>query len=266
MTPPDPSQRAGEAATAAALYEGYDDLKGWSERFVYSASDADYFRGELEGLPLRGARVLEIGFGGGGFLAWARDAGAEVEGTELLPAAVDAARMAGFTAHGPDLAALIPARTGGFDLIVAFDVLEHIERQALIGFLRQVRDLLKPAGYLLARVPNGQSPFGLLHQNGDLTHITALSVPVFQHLALATGFRVVRAANAFRTVPRGSKSGKGGWTQFRRTLRWRLRLALRDRMTDWLRYLYGIPPMPFDPNLTVVMQAEERQPPGGPAG
>jgi len=235
-----------------SLYDGYGELKDWSVRFVCGEADAAYFAGELAGLRLAGSTVLEIGFGSGAFLAWARAQGAIVEGTELSPTVVDAARHAGFTAHGPDLAALLPDRAGRFDLVVAFDVLEHVEREALPMLMGQVGALLKPGGRFLARVPNGQSPLGLLHQNGDITHVSALSVPIFRHLALMTGLTLERADNAFRTIPIGRR--RQGWGQLKRTVRWRLRYRLRDLHTAVLRWLYALEPMPFDPNLVVVLR------------
>ena len=47
-----------------------------------------------------------------------------------------------------------------YDLIVAFDVLEHIPQEDLPSF-KKVQRLLKEDGSFIARFPNCDSPFGL---------------------------------------------------------------------------------------------------------
>jgi 2-polyprenyl-3-methyl-5-hydroxy-6-metoxy-1,4-benzoquinol methylase len=69
-----------------------------------------------------------------------------------------------------------------FDLIAAFDVLEHIPQSEILNFLSQVKRMLKNGGVFIARFPNGDSPFGLANQNGELTHVTAIGSEKFRYL------------------------------------------------------------------------------------
>jgi cyclopropane fatty-acyl-phospholipid synthase-like methyltransferase len=42
-----------------------------------------------------------------------------------------------------------------FDLVAAFDVLEHIPQDKLLDFLTQIKRILKNDGVFIARFPNG---------------------------------------------------------------------------------------------------------------
>lgn len=171
-----------DVAVRRALYDRYSELKGWEHSFRCDGELAGYYSGEI-GEDLTGKRVLEIGFGSGTFLEWARSRGASVAGTEVSERLAAAARDAGFEVLAADLPAAAAARADEFDLIVAFDVFEHLEIGEIVDFLRACETLLKEGGRLLVRIPNAQSPFGLIPQYGDATHITPLSGPILTQLA-----------------------------------------------------------------------------------
>ena len=63
---------------------------------------------------------------------------------------------------------------GSFDLVVAFDVLEHVPPAEALAFLRALLRVLRPGGCVLLRFPNADSPFGLAHQNADVTHLNTI--------------------------------------------------------------------------------------------
>lgn len=162
------------APTEGAEYRAW---KRWSasEFARLNSGEAAYFRAELKrcGIPLEAPlAALEIGFGNGQFLAFARKQGWAVEGTELNHASIEVAQANGFHVH--HVQTLDGFETGRFDLVVAFDVLEHIEQSHLLPFLQTVQRILKPGGSFVARFPNADSPFGLVNQHGDPTHVTAI--------------------------------------------------------------------------------------------
>jgi 2-polyprenyl-3-methyl-5-hydroxy-6-metoxy-1,4-benzoquinol methylase len=76
-------------------YDGYEAWKGWSAGFTYDAGDALSFSRELNDPDFKGKAVLELGFGEGRLLAWLRDQGARVVGTEINERLLDAAKEAG---------------------------------------------------------------------------------------------------------------------------------------------------------------------------
>ncbi len=180
------------------LYEGYETWKGWQADFSYDDAEASIFAAELRGVRLTGATVLELGFGSGHPLAWLRDQWAEVIGTEINERLLEAGRQAGFTVHGADLADLVARYEGRLDWVVAFDIFEHFEISELTDVLSTAKRLLKPDGRIIARFPNGLSPFGRFYQYGDVRHKSVLSIPILQQLAARTGYVVERAGNSYR--------------------------------------------------------------------
>jgi cyclopropane fatty-acyl-phospholipid synthase-like methyltransferase len=232
------------AADNTNLYGGYAQWKRWDGDFQASQRDARYFAAEFSGIALAGKRVLEIGFGNGSFLAWAKTQGASVAGTEIDEAMLGRAREKGFVALPPALDALA-AGAQRFDVVVAFDVFEHWDKQTLIANLRHIASLLDGGGVVLARFPNGHSPFGRVHQHGDITHQTALSKSSIEQLASMTGFGVVRVSNA-ASVPVRSDI----WSVIKH--RWRKRR--RAQIEQMIGKLYGIGRLPLDPNLTAVLR------------
>jgi len=232
------------------LYDAYAAWKDWRGEFAVGERQARYYAAELDGIALEGRRVLEIGFGDGGFLAWAKAQGANISGTEIDADVVALARAKGFDAHPPALEALV-AQGRQFDLVAAFDVLEHWDKAALVANLRQIAALLVPGGLLIARFPNGQSPFGRVHQHGDLTHQTALSATSIEQLAIMTGLELVRVGNAARVPAR-----RDAWT----VLKHRWRQFRRDRIEKAYGKLYFGSRLPLDPNLTARLRKPAAKP------
>jgi SAM-dependent methyltransferase len=183
----------GPSATCA--YRAYRDWKGWSaESFgTYSPETAAYYEAELARTRLDGTTrldVLEIGFGNGSFAGWAQSKGFNYLGSELIPELVSRASSAGMRAY-PDCNGMFEQLGAeSLDLVVAFDVLEHLELGELEGLLQSVHHTLRPGGCILARVPSGDSPFGRAVYHGDLTHRLALGSSAVRQLAVKHGLQV----------------------------------------------------------------------------
>lgn len=179
-----------DLAAQRSIYASYDELKGWNRPFEYDAELAKYYGGEFGGADLRGSRLLEIGFGSGSLLAWARDRGANVVGTEINVRCLASAAERGVETFSKPLSEAAADYPQVFDWIVAFDVFEHLRVAEIVASLAACEAMLKPRGRLLLRFPNAQSPFGLAPQYADITHMTPLSGEIMRQLCAGTRLSV----------------------------------------------------------------------------
>src|SRR5271168_1107035 len=189
QTTPASGASPGREKTPDAVYL---EWKNWpSDEFArYNDVEAAYFAAEV---PIRPpARVLEIGFGNGGFLRWARATGAETFGVETNQFLLLRARQmlgeshAFASVYDPEL----DAHRDSFTHVVAFDVLEHIPQAEYSALFRRLAELLAPGGRCTLRFPNGDSPFGRAAQHGDPTHVTTIGSAMLAYFAIGAGLRV----------------------------------------------------------------------------
>lgn len=145
-----------------------------------------------------GNRVAEVGCAEGGVLAaFVKAGGASALGTDIstyrLGTGEKVARSLGIDialVHHDICNDPLPKEwLGRYDLVLVRDVIEHIEDTALA--LRQVRELLKPGGFLFVNFPPYASPYGG-HQHtlknfwGKLPYMHLLPEPLFQKM-IASG-------------------------------------------------------------------------------
>ncbi|MCF3933149.1 class I SAM-dependent methyltransferase [Acuticoccus sp. M5D2P5] len=188
-------------------YSEYTQWKGWEEgNFAkYDQREALFYGHEVASLlaskqPTT-VRVFEIGFGNGSFLAWARDQGYAVSGSEIQDSLKARAVRRGFDVVD-DLDSI---ENHVLDVIVAFDVFEHIEYYQLVGLCKTIKRKLKADGYLVARFPNGDSPFSLPIQNSDPTHVHAIGSGKIREVMRQAQLRIM-ALRAPTATPIGLKA------------------------------------------------------------
>jgi SAM-dependent methyltransferase len=142
----------------------------------------------------RGKRVLDAGCGAGYGSAELAQSALSVVGVDRAAEAIDFARAA---YRYPNLGferascAALPHRAGAFDLVVAFEVIEHLENWR--EFLEEARRVLGPNGQFMVSTPNrlyytesrgpgGANPFHV-HEFG-FEEFRAELQSVFPHVSL----------------------------------------------------------------------------------
>jgi SAM-dependent methyltransferase len=133
--------------------EAYDRLRAIEQDHWWFSARRRILAAEIARLPLpRPAQVLEVGCGAGGNLAMLARFGAvsavEPDAASRAHAAAGCAKARVLSGSLPDG---LPDFGHSFDLVAAFDVLEHVEPDA--ASLAAMRDALKPGGFMVATVP-----------------------------------------------------------------------------------------------------------------
>jgi 2-polyprenyl-3-methyl-5-hydroxy-6-metoxy-1,4-benzoquinol methylase len=105
----------------------------------------------------RGRRILDAGFGSGGFSTAFAEAGAKVQGVEIDKDLVEIARNYA-TSYGcsPELILYdgkrLPFSNEAFDGAVSVSVLEHVDDP--VNYLKEILRVMKLGGYLYLAFPN----------------------------------------------------------------------------------------------------------------
>jgi 2-polyprenyl-3-methyl-5-hydroxy-6-metoxy-1,4-benzoquinol methylase len=152
----------------------------------------------------RGRRLLDVGCSCGFFLEAAADGGLDVSGVEISSAAISMARadIRARIVHG-DVNVLIGRSERRFDIVTAFDIIEHTYDPA--RFLREIRAILEPGGLLVVSTPDTGHPLRRLMGRSwpmlqPLQHTVLFSRKGIAELLQAVGFRVIAVESAFKTV------------------------------------------------------------------
>jgi SAM-dependent methyltransferase len=132
--------------TGERVIPGQVDSDLWAEhvsRYAFAARFAS------------GARVLDLGCGAGYGTAELAGRARSAMGIDLAPEAIEHARsaypLAGLS-FVPASVTAVPFRDGSFDLITAFEVIEHLDNWRAL--LSEGRRLLHPHGVFLVSTPN----------------------------------------------------------------------------------------------------------------
>jgi len=135
------------------------------------------------------ARIGEIACGGGWLLRLFRVMGyTQVEGCDRSPDQVALARQVVPDVVQGDALAYLAERPGRFDLIVAFDVIEHLTKDEVLRFLDLALIALRPGGRLILHTPNADGPWGASLRYGDFTHEVGFNPNSLGRLLRLTGF------------------------------------------------------------------------------
>lgn len=118
-------------------------------------------------------KILEIGFGTGYFIKYLLDKGYnQIDGIEISPEVTEFVKKKIYNNVEcvADTEIYLAGKPGQYDLIVMLDVLEHVQKDQVFSFLKQIKSALKKEGAVVARVPNGANPFNAQIFNDDFTH------------------------------------------------------------------------------------------------
>lgn len=221
-------------------YLDYEKINNW--KFGQTEANGEYYENELRRCSIpKKPKILEVGFGNAGFLNWCTQKQFKVFGTEVNPTLVRLAIEHDYKVYLTD--SLHKVDESEFDLVAAFDVLEHLTNEQIANFFKDCEKILSKKGQIIIRTPNGTSPFSMQLQNADHTHINYLTHRKIEALAYPYNFYVSYYGNAHRVLNWGNRS------KFSRILLF----FLRDIFEVIIGLLYFGGRVPLDPNITVIL-------------
>lgn len=190
----------------ASGYQRPDLVAQWTRAYRW------FFRRWLPAAPQ--AAILDVGCGGGQMLQVFRALGfTAAQGVDISEQQAQKARAAGLDVRCGDALAALREKENHWDLILAIDILEHLEKGVALDFIRAAHAALKPGGRLILQMPNPSAPAGMRVRYGDLTHEISLSPDCTARLLDLFGFTAIESRET-GPVP--------GWTVPIATLRWLL--------------------------------------------
>ncbi|WP_084161695.1 class I SAM-dependent methyltransferase [Methylocaldum szegediense] len=161
------------------------------------------------------SKVLDVGFGSGEFLSYARDAGWTAVGVDIDPEVIKNGRSKGFLVRHGGIEAYADEKES-FDLITISHVIEHLHDP--VNTLSQAYTLLKPGGILWLATPNidsyGHARYGR-HWRGlePPRHLVVFNPKALRKLLSDLGFqqiRLISQASATRFLFAASERIKKG--------------------------------------------------------
>jgi len=158
----------------------------------YSSNYAPYLPGKKD------ARILDVGCGAGHFLYFLRTRDyTAMTGIDLSPELIDHCRRTIWAnvIHG-DAVEYLERHPSSFELVCANDIVEHIPKGDVVGFLSACRRGLAAGGRLLVKVPNMSNPFASDLRYRDFTHEAGYTESSLRQILCLAGFETVRVVGS----------------------------------------------------------------------
>lgn len=184
------------------LYEDYaSSFKNSGDVFDYESAEkwGPYFRYITRNwLPEdKNASIIDLGCGDGRIIYLLKRMGySNIEGVDISKSQIKLAHQIDDRVSEGDILDHLRNTSNKYNLILAFDVIEHLTKEEALEFIRLCLDKLGEGGRLILQTPNACSPFFGSVRYGDLTHELGFTPKLLTQLLQRTGYQYIEAREA----------------------------------------------------------------------
>ena len=139
----------------------------------------------------KSSHILDVACGYGAHLYYLNQRNfTNVVGIDLSESNITLAKSIGLNNifHRDMFVYLETCKSNSLDLILAIDILEHLENDQIFKFISQSKRVLKKSGLIIIHTPNANSPFFGRVRYGDFTHKTAFTPKSMQQIFRSKNF------------------------------------------------------------------------------
>ena len=186
---------SGLESVRSRLYERYRSYQSAGNSDDERRQRAPYLRNLITRHfpPNRNLRILDLGCGSGALLYFLNEAGYKnLSGIDNSSEQIKETAKIDFAdvTCGDVFGLLESAANESYDVIAAFDVIEHLTKPELLRFADEIYRTLAPGGLWMIHAPNAEGVFGGRVRYADLTHEQAFTRESVEQLTRAAGFSV----------------------------------------------------------------------------
>lgn len=138
------------------------------------------------------AKILELGCGPGYLLKYLQSKGFDnTFGIDISEEQIQIAKNEGLNVIQADVFDFLKTTNEKYDLIFAFDFIEHFTKDELVELAKLIYEKLNDNGAFIIRTPNGEGFFAGYAIYGDLTHQTIFTTNSLIQLLSQAGFNQI---------------------------------------------------------------------------
>ena len=162
-----------------AIDQEYANLYFWNKKYIGAFLPKD-----------KKSQILDVGCGLGQNLNFFSKLGYEnASGIDVSLECVAFCEKKGFKVEKISAEEYLQDKADYFDLITIYHVVEHVKKERIIDFLKNLRRALKVGGKLIINIPNGNDAIGGMHARYvDITHEILYTPESMREILLLSGF------------------------------------------------------------------------------
>ncbi|MBI2417796.1 MAG: class I SAM-dependent methyltransferase [Ignavibacteriales bacterium] len=172
-----------------------DAMQHWyKEQAVYYTRELQPYIGEF-----KESTILEIGCGIGGILYFLKEQGAnKLQGIDISAEQIAVAnKYVAVNAETCDAFDFLSNTQVKYDIIIMYDLIEHIPKNRILELIEQLFNALKDGGRVITRTPNMASISGLHSRYIDITHETGFTPESIKQAFLQSPFSSITVHNSY---------------------------------------------------------------------